>query len=427
MKKIRQHNDFTVRWSLVKKDTQEPFILEGMEVSLVLKNLFTSKELNDFTVQGNTIEWEFKGKEQTQLGVHTLTLTAVGNKMLTTDACDFVDIVDCDCKTGGDDPAGLETQTISLTSVVEFGAGGGDLSAYLTKIEAEATYQPKGDYATAAELTELSAEVEELKANSGVADIFVAEYNVTKYQEVVDAYNKHQHIICLFNGNMYSLFNLATNQDAYFTGVNRNYSYSVVCKTNNSWYYDTTELEQAFNKTTSLSSASTDTQYPSAKAVYDALQNVGGGGASTKRFALLYETTIETETDRLDLITLVPNILDNKDFVIETELTAGDGTNARNMKVNFSSQHANYNACWINGLNKATYQTHYLIKIHIGNDLNLDSSCYAECHNNSWNNEQKADGLQGLNLFTRHNVYPINTMYINFPFKVGDKIRIYGK
>ena len=146
MKKIRQHNDFTVRWSLVKKDTQEPFILEGMEVSLVLKNLFTSKELNDFIVQGNTIEWEFKGKEQTQLGVHTLTLTAVGNKMLTTDACDFVDIVDCDCKTGGDDPAGLETQTISLTSVVEFGAGVGDLSAYLTKIEAEATYQPKGDY-----------------------------------------------------------------------------------------------------------------------------------------------------------------------------------------------------------------------------------------------------------------------------------------
>lgn len=159
MKKIRQHNDFTVRWSLVKKDTQEPFILEGMEVSLVLKNLFASKELNDFIVQGNTIEWEFKGKEQTQLGVHTLTLTAVGNKMLTTDACDFVDIVDCDCKTGGDDPAGLETQTISLTSVVEFGAGGGDLSAYLTKIEAEETFQPKGDYATAAELTELSAEV----------------------------------------------------------------------------------------------------------------------------------------------------------------------------------------------------------------------------------------------------------------------------
>lgn len=162
MKKIRQYNDFTVRWSLVKKDTQEPFILEGMEVSLVLKNLFTSKELNDFTVQGNTIEWEFKGKDQTQLGVHTLTLTAVGEKMLTTDACDFVDIVDCDCKTGGDDPAGLETQAISLTSVVEFGAGGGtggDLSAYLTKIEAEATYQPKGNYATAAELIELSAEV----------------------------------------------------------------------------------------------------------------------------------------------------------------------------------------------------------------------------------------------------------------------------
>lgn len=33
------------------------------------------------------------------------------------------------------------------------------------------------------------------------------------------------------------------------------------------------------NKTTSLSASSTDTQYPSAKAVYDAISEVGGGGS----------------------------------------------------------------------------------------------------------------------------------------------------
>ena len=36
-------------------------------------------------------------------------------------------------------------------------------------------------------------------------------------------------------------------------------------------------MEDSANKVTSLSDKSTDTQYPSAKAVYDALQNVGGG------------------------------------------------------------------------------------------------------------------------------------------------------
>lgn len=190
MKRKRQYNDFTVRWSLVKKGTQEPFILEGMEVTLVLKNLFMRKEITDFTIQGNTIEWEFKGKDQTQLGVHTLTLTAVGDKMVTTDACDFVDIVDCDCKTGGDDPAGLETQAIALTSVVEFGTGG-DLSAYLTKLEAEATFQPKGDYATATELSELSAGVNELGeafvGNSTIIDSKLTELSaeVGKKQDTI--------------------------------------------------------------------------------------------------------------------------------------------------------------------------------------------------------------------------------------------------
>ena len=38
--------------------------------------------------------------------------------------------------------------------------------------------------------------------------------------------------------------------------------------------------EDPTNKVTSLSASSTDTQYPSAKAVFDALQNAGGGGES---------------------------------------------------------------------------------------------------------------------------------------------------
>lgn len=43
------------------------------------------------------------------------------------------------------------------------------------------------------------------------------------------------------------------------------------------------EKEDKTNKVTSLSSASTDTQYPSAKAVYDAIQQSGGGASSDKQ------------------------------------------------------------------------------------------------------------------------------------------------
>ena len=40
------------------------------------------------------------------------------------------------------------------------------------------------------------------------------------------------------------------------------------------------KAERTANKVASLSSSSTDTQYPSAKAVYDAIQAGGGGGSS---------------------------------------------------------------------------------------------------------------------------------------------------
>jgi hypothetical protein len=43
---------------------------------------------------------------------------------------------------------------------------------------------------------------------------------------------------------------------------------------------DTTGLEDTSNKVTSISASSTDTQYPSAKCVYDAIQNAGGGGST---------------------------------------------------------------------------------------------------------------------------------------------------
>ena len=55
-------------------------------------------------------------------------------------------------------------------------------------------------------------------------------------------------------------------------------------------------MESTLNKVTSLSSSSTDTQYPSAKAVYDAIQASGGGGGLP---------TLENDIDATDNLLLL--------------------------------------------------------------------------------------------------------------------------
>lgn len=112
--------------------------------------------------------------------------------------------------------------------------------------------------------------------NVGGSSVFEAKYRETKYADILEAYNAKKHCLCVYNGQIYSLAVLKESGDtnAYFTLINNNYAYRVVCTTNDIWYNNLAELEIASNKTTSLSSESTDTQYPSAKAVYNALEEM---------------------------------------------------------------------------------------------------------------------------------------------------------
>ena len=128
MKDIRQGNDLKVAWSIFMQDG-EPFRLEGKDVSLYLKNMFGRKELNDFVVTGNIIQWTFYGKDQKNSGKYSLELVInEGEKgMITTDKCDFVNLVSCSCKLqGGEDAPNVETESIELTSTLEYVSGGGD-------------------------------------------------------------------------------------------------------------------------------------------------------------------------------------------------------------------------------------------------------------------------------------------------------------
>ena len=127
MKDHRQGNDLAVLWSIFKDG--EPFDLRGRSLKLYLKNLHERKEVVDFSVTGNEIHWTFYGKDQDTLGKHSLILVANEDEkgMITTDACDFVRLVSCSCKLqGGEDAPNVETESIELTSTLEYVAGGGD-------------------------------------------------------------------------------------------------------------------------------------------------------------------------------------------------------------------------------------------------------------------------------------------------------------
>ena len=119
MKDIRKGNDINVRWGIYAEGA--PFSLEGKEISLYLRTPYGKKEVTP-VVEGNAVLWTFLGKDQKHTGKHSLELVINEDAegMVTTDACDFVNLVSCSCKLGGADEQGVQTESIELTSSFEF-------------------------------------------------------------------------------------------------------------------------------------------------------------------------------------------------------------------------------------------------------------------------------------------------------------------
>ena len=374
MKDKRQGNDLKVAWSIFMQDG-EPFRLDGKDVSLYLKNMFGRKELNDFATTGNIIQWTFYGKDQKNSGKYSLELVInEGEKgMITTDKCDFVNLVSCSCKLqGGEDAPNVETESIELTSTLEYVAGGGsyddtalwnelenkvdkekgkglssndytnadkqklaglknyddtaikadlakkadkteiptklsqleqdieiggevDLSDYPTREEVSETYLPREEfeeriegYATADRVQELSENVTELSAQvgglservdglgKGGSSVFEAIYGTTTYAEIVEAVNEKKHIICFHKNRVYNLCNYQQGMDLLFTCAAAAI-YTITLKvSNNSWVESQYDYEIAINKVTTINESSTNVKYPSAKAVYDFVNNAIG-------------------------------------------------------------------------------------------------------------------------------------------------------
>ena len=163
MKDIRIGNDIKIAWSIFNEGVAFP--LEGLNLHVYLKHRFGRREIDGILISGNKIEWTFYGREQRRTGVYSLELVINEGEdgMITTDACQFVNLVACTCKISGADDKGVRTETIELTSTLEF-AGGGNYDDPEVKNELARLEREKADKS---ELTELSAEVSGL--SEGIA------------------------------------------------------------------------------------------------------------------------------------------------------------------------------------------------------------------------------------------------------------------
>lgn len=100
--------------------------------------------------------------------------------------------------------------------------------------------------------------------------IFICTYGTTTFSDVTSALADNKLPICYYNNRCYVYGRLTNNQYIFVTSQSDSLRFAVL---NNSdvWSTGSTMVESTTNKVTSLSNDSTDTQYPSAKCVYDEL------------------------------------------------------------------------------------------------------------------------------------------------------------
>ena len=89
MNKLRIGKDFTVRWSINHKvdGKKEGYDLSGRDLLLRLQSPYRTDDILDFSTEGNTVVWSFRGKDQSSLGTYGLVLVENHGKdgMLTVD------------------------------------------------------------------------------------------------------------------------------------------------------------------------------------------------------------------------------------------------------------------------------------------------------------------------------------------------------
>jgi len=123
---IRIGKDFNVRWSINKRvdGERQPYELAGKELVLQYRTPYGLKEATEWKVVGNTIVWTFRGKEQKALGSYELILTENGGKdgMVTVDTCRAFKLVAHSCEETEGSGSDIVIEDVVFESEVAFAA-----------------------------------------------------------------------------------------------------------------------------------------------------------------------------------------------------------------------------------------------------------------------------------------------------------------
>ena len=102
MKRIRIGKDFAVKWSIYAKTEtgREPYEIDSKNTILRLVTPHKKENAGGFLIEGNTITWVFRGKEQKRTGVYALELVQRNGEdgMITIDTCKAFELVAHSCE-----------------------------------------------------------------------------------------------------------------------------------------------------------------------------------------------------------------------------------------------------------------------------------------------------------------------------------------
>ena len=164
--KIVKGNDAPIQWRVSYQG--QPLDLTGKAVTLYVINSRGPFQLKSFEVEGNVVTATYYGADQTRFGEHSLVLRLNEGRsgMSTVAVKEAFELVEWSKDQGGESGEPIKVTPIILEADVAVAPRADvDLSNYYTKDEANAAFQPKGNYqpagnyASTSELTELSTEV----------------------------------------------------------------------------------------------------------------------------------------------------------------------------------------------------------------------------------------------------------------------------
>ena len=141
-------------------------------------------------------------------------------------------------------------------------------------------------------IKELEERIENLP--SAESSVFYAEYGVTTYEEIVEARNKGKEVLCKFNDRIARIVQVMDNVLIYFEVTIGSDSQRLVCYPSNRWdslYINNShKIENLADNNVKITIAGQTAEVATPQYVENAIQQSGGGGASSDKQGVVSQT-----------------------------------------------------------------------------------------------------------------------------------------